>query len=175
MLDLFKKKLQEGKFKILKEFKVDDFPEIRLNKIPGKDIGKSNRRQLYDFEHFIIKSCDLHKFGFNPDKLDDLREEVRACHKYEDKEIKFADKIAIIHVGKNSFLVEKKLIPFEYERWEKSGLLKEAKEILEVAQKKYPNLGDFKLEHIGLDPYDKTMKFFDVFPQKSTKGDSAHK
>ena len=170
MINEFRIKLKEDKVNIIKEIK-GRIPELIVDKIPGKMIPKTGmmRDKLYDFDPFFIKNHDGGKYGSYLKPIKELRKEVEQCLNFKDNKILIVEKIAILHLEKYEnevFLVEKKLEPFNEEVWKnnKRELYDKAYSLYEKAKKEYPNIKEIKLDHIGYDPIDKKLKFFDVFP-----------
>lgn len=165
---MLKSKLEEAGVKIFGEFSLNEIHEFVVDKIPGIPIKPDGmvRTKLYDFGPFFIKNHDGGKFGDESHSADELRKEVRGWIEFREK-IPMVEKFAILHLEKingEAFLVEKKVMPFS-ELKKIDGFRESARKLFEVTSAKYPQQ-EFKIEHIGLDPDDLKLKFFDAFPSK---------
>jgi len=171
MIEKFKRSLQTNSVDILDENNIEGIVELLVDKIPGKKILQTGcmREDLYDFEPFFIKSHDAGKLGGSLTPLGELRQEIEVCRDFVDEKILIVEKIAILHLKDSNkvFLVEKKIEPFNEEKWKKNGLYEEALGLCTLAKRIFLEVGDFKLENLGYDKEDNKLKFFDVFPKQN--------
>ena len=166
ILKQFKEKLKKDV--IIKEEKDEDgINIISINSLPSS-VKKvtSNRRDIYEYGAFIIKSADKQKFSgeIKPD-IEELKLEILAVRKFKDK-IPMLEKIAIIQQDSGEvFLIEELLVP--YDKFKDDSLLKnKALQLLAEAKKIFRN-GDFKMENIVYDTNTAKLLFTDVFPSEA--------
>ena len=163
----FKKKLIEDSVEIKDEQVCEEINIIILNSLP-KAVNKilSNRREIYEYGRFIIKSADKQKFSSEiKSDLEELKLEILAVKKFRDK-IPMLEKLAIIQQDfKRVFLIEELLVP--YNRFKENNQLKEkASQLLSDAKKIFKD-GDFKMENIVYDDATSKVLFTDVFPSEA--------
>ena len=140
---------------------------ILINNLPSsvKKI-KANRREIYEYGSFIIKSADKQKFsGEIKSDIEELKLEILAVRKFKDK-IPMLEKIAIIQQDSGEvFLIEELLVPYDKFK-DDSPLKNKALQLLENAKKIFRN-GDFKMENIVYDTNTDKLLFTDVFPSEA--------
>lgn len=171
-IELLRKKLEKDGFKIVKEVKGEIVPELSLQILPGKAVSTkdSRRKTLRSFTPFFIKDCDSAKLSSaSLTAIEELRQEIRVCEGFKEcnSEIPLVDKIAILHINGEPFLVEVEIEPYTEERFRKLGLIEKAENLVNLAKEKFPNHGDFKMGNLGYDSRDNKLKFYDVFPKLS--------
>ncbi len=165
-LEQFKEKLKKDS--VIKEEKNEDgINIICINSLPmsAKQLN-SNRRTIYEYHPFIIKSADKQKFSdeIKPD-IEELKLEILAVRKFKDK-IPMLEKIAIIQQDSGEvFLIEDLLV--SYDKFKDDSLLKnKALQLLADVKKIFRN-GDFKMENIVYDTNTAKLLFTDVFPSEA--------
>src|SRR3989344_3420741 len=160
----FKNKLIEDSITITDDQVDDGINIITVSNLPPS-VKKilSNRREIYEYNKFIIKSADKQKFSSQiKSDLEELKLEILAVKKFRDK-VPILEKLAIIQQDSEKvFLIEELLVP--YDRFKENIQLKEkASQLLADALKIFKD-GDFKMENIVYDNGTSRLLFTDVFP-----------
>lgn len=165
-LEEFKEKLKRDSITITGDEKSDGINIITIDSLP-RSVNKirSNRRTIYEYGRFMIKSADKQKFcSEEKSDIDELKLEILAVRKFKEK-VPMLEKIAIVKQDSEKiFLIEELLVP--YEKFKKDDLLKnDALSLVERTRNVFNN-GDFKLENIVYDPNESKLLFTDVFPSE---------
>ena len=163
----FKNKLIEDSITITDDQVDDGINIITVSNLP-LSVKKilSNRREIYEYNKFIIKSADKQKFSSQiKSDLEELKLEILAVKKFRDK-VPILEKLAIIQQDSEKvFLIEELLVP--YDKFKENIQLKEkASRLLTDALKIFKD-GDFKMENIVYDNSASKLLFTDVFPSEA--------
>lgn len=166
-LEEFKERLNKDSITIKEEQASDGISIISISSLPSsaKKII-SNRREIYEYGKFMIKSADKQKFSSeNKPDIDELKLEILAVRKFKDK-VPMLEKIAIVKQDAGKvFLIEELLVP--YNKFKEDTLLNnKALLLLEEAKSIFKN-GDFKVENIVYDTNETKLLFTDVFPSET--------
>ena len=163
----FKDKLIEDSITIKNEQINDGINIITINQLPSSIMKvQANRREIYEYGKFVIKSPDIQKFS-NKTKsnLEELKLEILAIKKFKNR-IPLLEKLAIVQQNfERYFLVEELLISYDKLK-DNVNLKNEASKLVESAKKIFKN-GDFKIENIVYDNNTKKLLFTDVFPSEA--------
>lgn len=163
----FKDKLMEDSIVIEDEKMFDGINILTINSLPSSlNKIRSDRREIYEYGKFIIKSADKQKFSSeNKTDIDELKLEILAVKKFGNK-IPILEKLAIIQQDSGKvFLIEELLVP--YDKFKDDIQLKEKASQLLVDARKIFKDGDFKMENIVYDNITSKLLFTDVFPSET--------
>jgi len=168
-LEEFKERLKADSITVKEEHVCDGINIIYISSLPtsAKKIT-SNRREIYEYGPFMIKSADKQKFSSDIKlNIEELKLEILAVKKFKNK-IPILEKLAIITLQQDSekvFLIEELLVP--YDKFKENAQLKDrALQLLAKAKKIFKN-GDFKIENIVYDANTDGLLFTDVFPSET--------
>ncbi len=149
--------------RILKDEKVNGIWELVVDKIPGdphRGQAGAMRTKRYTLDKFFVKSHDGGKSGVWKEDIEEIRMEIKACAHFIHQGF-LVEKVAILRLDEESFLVEKLLNTFTLEEWKNHQRYDEAVKLCDSLKFYSP---EFTLKNLGCDPENGKLKFFDVFP-----------
>ena len=164
MIQILEQKLIESKISFNYVNNNLILPELQVELIPGNKFN-SNRRELYDFHPFIIKSPDAGKFGTYLPAIEELKLEIEAYLKHRET-VPMTEKIAVLHLKSSDvvYLVEKKITPYSKEVFESLGIHDAAEKLVQQTYERFKD-SDIKIDNLGYDEEDSQLKFYDIFPK----------